>query len=185
MRFQLLILIRKNGKKFTFYVERHSFAYLITNLHINEYCLSLIILEMAFSYSLTFISLIRENGLKVVYINDNLAAILFIQIRWILHTTYTSKLAQSYSLILISLIKTFQFFFFIEIIKTWIFYIMAINLHIWQLICIFMNIAYHLSLKTDPILFTDVHFIDKGILLLNIVHWLQIYKRKQLRIVAK
>ena len=26
-----------------------------------------------------------------------------------------------------------------------------------------MNIAYHLSLKTDPTLFTDVHLIDKGI----------------------
>ena len=38
---------------------------------------------------------------------------------------------------------------------------MAINLHIWQLICIVMNIAYHSSLKTGPILFTDVHFIDK------------------------
>ena len=37
---------------------------------------------------------------------------------------------------------------------------MAINLHIWQLICILMNIAYHLSLKTGPILFTDVHFIE-------------------------
>ena len=56
---------------------------------------------------------------------------------------------------------------------------MAINLHIWPLICILMNIAYHLSLKTDPILFTDVHFIDKDILVVNF------YKRKQLHIVAK
>ena len=40
---------------------------------------------------------------------------------------------------------------------------MAINLHIWQLICMLMNIAYHLSLKTGPILFTDVHFIEKDI----------------------
>ena len=46
---------------------------------------------------------------------------------------------------------------------------MAINLHIWPLICILMNIAYHLSLKTDPILFTDVHFIDKDILVVNFV----------------
>ena len=40
---------------------------------------------------------------------------------------------------------------------------MAISLHIWQLICIVMSIAYHLSLKTGPILFTDVHFIEKDI----------------------
>ena len=40
---------------------------------------------------------------------------------------------------------------------------MAINLHIWQLICILMNIAYHLSLRTGPILFTNVHFFDKDI----------------------
>ena len=40
---------------------------------------------------------------------------------------------------------------------------MAINLHIWQLICILMNIAYHLNLKTGPILFTYVHFIEKDI----------------------
>ena len=40
---------------------------------------------------------------------------------------------------------------------------MAINLHICPLICILMNIAYHLSLKTGPILFTDVHFIEKDI----------------------
>ena len=37
---------------------------------------------------------------------------------------------------------------------------MAINLHIWPLICILMNIAYHLSLKTGPILFINVHFIE-------------------------
>ena len=36
---------------------------------------------------------------------------------------------------------------------------MATNLHILPLICILMNIAYHLSLKTDPILFTDIHFV--------------------------
>ena len=49
--------------------------------------------------------------------------------------------------------------------KNRLFYVMAINLHIWQLICILMNIAYHLSLKTGPgpILFTDVHFIEKDI----------------------
>ena len=32
-----------------------------------------------------------------------------------------------------------------------------------------MNIVYHLSLKTDPILFTDVHFIDKDILVVHYV----------------
>ena len=32
-----------------------------------------------------------------------------------------------------------------------------------------MNIAYQLSLKTDPILFTDVHFIDKNILVVHFV----------------
>ena len=32
-----------------------------------------------------------------------------------------------------------------------------------------MNIAYHSSLKTDPILFTDVYFIDKDILVVNFV----------------
>ena len=47
--------------------------------------------------------------------------------------------------------------------------LMAINLHIWPLICILMNIAYHLSLKTDPILFTDVHFIDKDISVVQFV----------------
>ena len=40
---------------------------------------------------------------------------------------------------------------------------MAINLHIWQLICISMKITYHLSLKTGQILFTDIHFIEKDI----------------------
>ena len=64
--FQLLILIREIGNKLTFYVERHSFAYLITNLHINEYCLSLITLETALSYSLTFISLIKTFQLFIL-----------------------------------------------------------------------------------------------------------------------
>ena len=45
---------------------------------------------------------------------------------------------------------------------------MAINLHILPLICILMNIAYHLSLKIDQILFIDVHFIDKDI---SVVHF--------------
>ena len=48
---------------------------------------------------------------------------------------------------------------------------MAINLHIWPLICILMNIANHLSLKTDPILFTDVHVIDKDI---SVVHFVRL-----------
>ena len=48
-----------------------------------------------------------------------------------------------------------------------------------------MNIAYDLSLKTDPILFTDVHFIDKTFQLFILSVWLQIYKRKQLHIYAK
>ena len=46
---------------------------------------------------------------------------------------------------------------------------MAINLHILPLIYISMNIAHHLSLKTGPILFTDVHFIDKDISVVNFV----------------
>ena len=46
---------------------------------------------------------------------------------------------------------------------------MATNLHIWQLICILMNIAYHLSLKTGPILYTGVHFIEKDILVVHFV----------------
>ena len=50
------------------------------------------------------------------------------------------------------------------------FYVMAINLHIWQLICILMDIAYHLSLKTGPILFIDINFIDKDI---SVVHFWQ------------
>ena len=48
---------------------------------------------------------------------------------------------------------------------------MAINLHIWPLICILLNIAHHLSLKTGPILFTDVPFIDKDI---SVVHFVRL-----------
>ena len=47
---------------------------------------------------------------------------------------------------------------------------MAINLHIWAQICILINIAYHLSLKTDPILFTEVHWTDKDI---SVVHFVR------------
>ena len=43
---------------------------------------------------------------------------------------------------------------------------MAINLHICPLIYILMNIAYHLHLKTGPILFTDINLIEKTFQLL-------------------
>ena len=46
-----------------------------------------------------------------------------------------------------------------------------INLHIWPLFCILMNIAYHLSLETDPIIFADVYFIDKDI---SVVHFVRL-----------
>ena len=47
----------------------------------------------------------------------------------------------------ISLKKTIQLFFLTEIIKrNGISTLMGINLHIWPLICILINIAYHLTL---------------------------------------
>ena len=44
---------------------------------------------------------------------------------------------------------------------------MAINLHIGLLICILMNIEYHLHLKTGPILFIDINLIEKDI---SVIH---------------
>ena len=46
--------------------------------------------------------------------------------------------------------------------------LMNVNLHICPLICILMNIAYHLHLKTGPILFIDINFIEKDI---SVVHF--------------